>query len=137
MARQTIGSSRLAQRTSSSKSNANFSELYDRSSEPVTVTAAAAAGSFNVPAGYAIQYVFIQNTTANAITGGLKFGTTAGGTDVVAAQAVGANAILSVLSADITKRIFSRTAPQTVYFTAVTAWNSASVDIKILLKKVW
>ena len=137
MARQVIGASRLAQRTSAAKNNANFIELYDRSAEPVTIVAATAAGTFVVPAGYAIQYVYINNTTANAITGGLKFGTAAGGTQVVAAQAVGANALLVILSADIVSRIFSRTVPQTVYFDAVTAWNAASVDIKILLRKVW
>ena len=137
MARQTIGATRQAQRTAASKMNANFSELYDNASQPVLITAATAAGTFTVPAGYALQYIYINNTTANAITGGLKFGTTAGGTQVLAAEAVPANALFAVPSADITNRIYSRTVDQIIYFDAVTAWNSASVDMKILLKKAF
>lgn len=135
MARQTIGTTRLAQRTSGSQINANFSELYDLNTT-VAVTAAANV-TVSVPAGFAIEAIYFNNTTANAVTGGVKIGTTSGATDVVAAQAVGANALGAVLGADILKRIFSTTVAQTLYIQPVTGWNSASVNIVVALRKVY
>jgi len=86
-----------------------------------------------VPKGYQIQSIYFKNNTANAVTGGIKIGTTAGGTDVVAAGTVGANAEgLFTLASDF----FSSSADQTLYVDAVTAWNSASIDIIIKMKKV-
>jgi len=86
-----------------------------------------------VPKGYQIQSIYFKNTTANAVTGGIKIGTTAGGTDVVSAGTVGANAEgLFTLASDF----FSSSADQTLYVDAVTAWNSASIDIIIKMKKV-
>jgi hypothetical protein len=76
-----------------------------------------------------IKSITIVNTTANAVTGGIKIGTTNGGTEVVAAQAVGANEILTISDASILKRIFSTSADTTLYIQAVTAWNSASLNI--------
>jgi hypothetical protein len=137
MARQIIGPTRIAQRTAASKMNANFAEVYDNASAPVVITAAVAAGNFVVPAGYVIEHMYLSNTAGTAVTGGLKFGTTAGAADVIAAEAVGANALIVVPTTDLLKRIFSRTVPQTIYFDAVTAWNSASVDMKIFLKKAF
>lgn len=136
MAQQTIGMTRVAQRTAASKLNANFNELYDR---VVSTTNAAitAAGSFVVPAGYAITQLYIVNNNANAVTGGLKFGTAAGGTQVVTAQAVAANAIVAVADSAVTLRLFSKTVAQTVYFDAVTAWNGANVDIVAIMRKVF
>ncbi len=136
MARQAIGTSRLAQRTSAAIANANFTELFDRQ-VLISTTASAAAGSFVVPAGYVIEGIAFVNNTANAVTGGLKFGKTAGATDVVAAQAVGASAVGVVPEASILLRLFSKTAPQTIYFDAVTAWNSATVDLRVVLRKLW
>ena len=95
-----------------------------------------ANGTYNVPAGYRIDSLVIQNKTANAITGGLKIGTTAGATDVVAAQAVGANAFLEIADAAILKRVFSLTAVQILYLQAVTAWNNANIDVYVRLSKL-
>lgn len=135
MAMQTIGASRHDQRTAGAKTNANFKELYDRQ---VNVAFTATANTtFSVPAGYQIEHVAFQNTTANAVTGGVKIGTTAGGTEVVAAQAVGANALDNVKGADVVKRIFSTSAATTLYVQAVTAWNNASVNFSITLRKMF
>jgi quinolinate synthase len=79
----------------------------------------------------------VFNTTANAITDGLKFGTSAGGTDVVSARSVTANAFTFVPDANLAKRVFSTTVDQTIYFDAVTAWNSANVNIAVHLAKVF
>lgn len=90
---------------------------------------ATSSGSFVLPANTRIDAISMIGTNANAVTGGIKIGTTAGGTDIVAAQAVGGNSIVSVADADILKRIFSTSATQTIYFDAVTAWNSANVNL--------
>lgn len=135
MAQQTIGSTRLAQRTSGAAANANFGELYGYNTL-ISNAGKTAAGSFVVPAGYTIASIAVFNNTANAVTGGLKFGKTAGAADVVAAQAVGANAAVVVADSALLLRVFSKTVDQTVYFDAVTAWNSANVDINVFLRKM-
>jgi hypothetical protein len=132
---QTIGTSRLAQRTSGAVANANFSELYARQIN-ITLPALAAAGTFVVPAGYILEHIAYANNTANAVTGGLKFGKTLAAADVVAAQAVGANAIGTVTGANVLLRFFSKTVDQTIYIDTVTAWNSATVDIFVVLRKL-
>lgn len=75
------------------------------------------------------------NTTANAVTGGVKIGTTYGGTDVVAAQAVGANAVADVLPTDLLKKVF--TADQILYIQPVTAWNNANLKVRVVLTKLF
>ena len=61
----------------------------------------------SIPAGYFIENILIENTTVNAIVGGLKIGTTNGGVDVVAALAVGANALTNIPDATLLKSVFS------------------------------
>jgi hypothetical protein len=100
----------------------------------VRLSAVAADATFNVPAGYAIEAITIRNTTGNAVTGGIKIGTTAGGTDVVAAQAVAANSLVTVADAAILKRYFSATLETTLYFEDVTAWNSASLEVAVAMR---
>lgn len=143
MSQKLIGKTRLQQETAGSIINADFTELYgdvtalENDLVLITLDNETAAGSFVVPKGYRIQCIAIQNTTANAVTGGLKFGTTAGATDVVAAQAVGANALVLVPAASLLASIFSTTANQTVYYDAVTAWNGASVKIRVALQQLF
>ena len=102
---------------------------------PLNILAVAANTTVVIPAGYSILQIIVENTTANAITGGLKIGTTTGGTQVVVALAVAANSIQAILDATILKRVFSRTANQTLYVQAVTAWNSANLNIHFVLRK--
>jgi hypothetical protein len=96
----------------------------------------AANTTFNVQAGWAIENVYFSNGNANAVTGGIKLGTTSGATDVIAAQAIAGNAIGHVAAVDLLKRYFSRSTLQTVFVQAVTAWNSALVDLTITMRKV-
>lgn len=112
------------------------SVLRTRTEFKTKLLAKTAAFTFSVPAGYYIKDIFVQNTTANAVTGGLKIGTTLGGVDVVAALAVGANALTYVLDAAILLRIFSLTAATTLYFDAVTLFNSASLNVTMVLGKL-
>ncbi len=88
-----------------------------------------ASGSFTLPANTRIDSIDIIGTNGNAVTGGIKIGTTAGGTDIVAAQAVSGNSINSIADSSILKRIFSTSATQTIYYDAVTSFNSANLNL--------
>lgn len=79
----------------------------------------------------------IQELAGNAVTGGLKFGTTLGGTDVVTAQAVAGSSLAMIADSALSKKIFSRTAEQIIYVDAVTGWNSAKVDVFFDIVKLW
>jgi hypothetical protein len=85
-----------------------------------------------IPAGAYIQQIIWSNTTANAVTGGMSVGTTANGTDVVAAQALGANALTFTTDALLLKRVFSLTAATTLHFAPVTSSNSAALNITVV-----
>lgn len=93
-------------------------------------------GTIVIPAGYQIVGVTIVNTTANAVTGGIKIGTTNGGTEVAVAIATGANAILGIPDATMLLKTFSTSSDTTLYIQAVVAWNSASVDLSIIICKI-
>lgn len=90
-----------------------------------------------VPKGYAIEMIYIKNTTANAITGGIKLGTTSGGTDVLNALAV-AGSFNNVVenSSVVLKKFFSDTANTTLYLQAVSSWNNASLNFALILRRV-
>ncbi len=95
------------------------------------LSAVVANTTATIPAGCRILGITIQNTTANAVTGGVNIGTTALGNDVLSAQAVGGNALLTVADASILKHIFSQSASQQLFISAGAAWNSASLTIAI------
>ena len=98
------------------------------------VTGSGASGtasfSFALPAKSVVLGIVFNNTTANAVTGGIAVGTAANGTQVLTAQAVGANAFTYVPAASLT--ISSFAAATTLYFSAVTSWNNASVNFNIV-----
>lgn len=96
----------------------------------------AANAALVLPANALIDYIIVNNTTANAITGGLKFGTSAGATDITVAVAVAGNALIFITDALLLKRIFSTSATQQIFFDTVTLWNSASVDVTIIYKQL-
>jgi hypothetical protein len=89
------------------------------------------ARQFSLPPGARLAGISYRNNTANAVTGGLKIGSTAGGTDVVAAHAVAGSAVGHIPEASLLKRFFSFTSRQILYLDAVTAWNSASLDVLV------
>jgi hypothetical protein len=94
--------------------------------------ALAANDTLVAPPGFVLQQVVIENTTVNAVTGGIRIGTTNGGTDVVVALAVGANALTFITDAALLKRLFSTSADQTLYVQAVVAWNSAALNVWLI-----
>jgi hypothetical protein len=91
-------------------------------SRRVTLTA---NGQMTIPAGVLLRRIYFRNRTANAVTGGIRIGTSAAGTQVVTAQAVAANFIGSILSTIENYQV----AAHTLFIEAVTAWNNAQVDV--------
>lgn len=86
-----------------------------------------------VQPGYRIESILIEETAGMAVTGGVDIGTTASGSEVVNAETVNANA---VVLASLSSTFFSASAPLTLYISAATAWNSASINITIVIEKV-
>ncbi len=94
-----------------------------------------ADGYIDIPAYYAVKSIYIDNTTANAVTGGIDGGTTAGGEEVFAAETVGANATVSLDPNEILDDLYAVTAGK-LYIYAHTAWNSASVNVVVVCEVV-
>lgn len=91
----------------------------------VLKNALAANGTITQPAGSILRRMYIRNNTANAVTGGIRVGTTAAGVDIHATMAVAASAM--VVGTPLIPA-YSATA-RSLYVEAVTGWNSASVDV--------
>lgn len=104
--------------------------------QKITLLAQTAANNFFLPANCVLREIIAFNTTANAVTGGLKFGTSSGGTDIVTALTVGASSTAFTTDANLSKRYFSPTSTQQIYFDAVVAWNSANVNITIIYENL-
>lgn len=87
-----------------------------------------AAFTVSIPAGASVRDIHIKNNTANAVTGGIKVGTTLAGTDVLAAGAVAASALVSYVPLIGGA---NPSAVRTIYVDAVTGWNSATIDFAV------
>lgn len=98
----------------------------------------AATSAYAVPGGHGITQIFFREKNNIAVTGGIKIGTSAGGTQIVAAAAVGASAFGSVPNASIAQSWFSANPAtrQVLFIDAVTAWAGARVDLFIRLAKL-
>ena len=88
-----------------------------------------------VPANMYIVGIVVEGTNANAVTGGIKIGTTTGGTDVVTASPVPGNTLTHVSDSLITKRVFSRTVDTTLYIQAVTLFAGANINVCVMLRE--
>ncbi len=94
----------------------------------IVLSGVISATSAALPANSYISQIFVKNNSANAVTGGLKFGTASGGVDIVAALPVAA----SVYTVPASLLLSRFPAAQTIFIDAVAAWNSANVDITIV-----
>jgi hypothetical protein len=83
----------------------------------------------NIPAGYYIREILVDNTTANAVTGGIDIGKTSGAADIVSALTCGASCLTFTADSALLLRVFSKTVPQTTFITGHTAGNSANLNI--------
>lgn len=101
--------------------------------QTVSLSGQTSNGTLSIPAGYQIISVVIRNTTGNAITGGLRIGTTGGAVDVVVALAVAGSALQAVADATLLKRVFSASVAQILFLEAVTLWNGASLNTTVTI----
>lgn len=109
-----------------------LSNLGGLSGGKLTATNQTSNFTMTLPANAFIIGIFIKETAGNAITGGLRIGTTNTGTDVVIALSVGANSIQMVPNATLLKQVFSTSATQQLFLQAVTLFNSASITVEII-----
>lgn len=86
----------------------------------------------SIPPQAFIQDIVYSNSIAAAVTGGISIGTTANGTDVVAAQACASSCLTFTTDALLLKRPFSLTAATPLHAAAVTAWNGANVTMTVI-----
>lgn len=108
----------------------------DTSASIITALTVTGNATVSIPAGNIIQHLTIYNSTANAVTGGVRIGTTDGGVDVVVAVAVGANALFCVLDATLLKRVFSLSGATTLYLQPVVSINSSSLNFYFSCRKI-
>lgn len=94
------------------------------------VTAQAQIGT--LPASAVIRHIIAQETSGHAVTGGLKWGSTAGGTDIVSGMNVASSGYTVATDASIAKRIFGSSTAAALWVDAVTAWNSANVTVTVI-----
>lgn len=83
-----------------------------------------------LPIGAYIDSITIQETSGATVTGGVNIGTTSAGTDVDQSIAT-ASTITTQPDTSIKKRAFSSTAPQSIFVSAGSLWNSAAVNVTI------
>ena len=86
-----------------------------------------------LPAKAYIQQIIFSNSVAAAVTGGISIGSTANGTNIVAAQAVGSSTDVAVAQAAILLPVPSTSAAATaLHMAAVTAWASTNVTVTVI-----
>jgi hypothetical protein len=91
-----------------------------------------ANGSLVFPAGIMLRRIYFKEKNGAAVTGGIRVGTSAAGTQVVTAQTIAANAIVSVIPTIENYQA----AAQTLYIEAVTSWNGAAVDVCVQYEEI-
>lgn len=97
----------------------------------ITNTSSPSPAQVTLPANSYITGIIIENTTATSVTGGVKVGTTSGGTQVVANFQCLASCLTSVTDALILRRVFSTTTPQTLFIDGVTALSGAILNVTV------
>lgn len=86
---------------------------------------------------YLVKGLYIENSTANAVTGGLNVGTSDDGAEIFATLTVGASGMYWYLPADAVAVAFELTEDDELFFHAETAWNSASLIVKLVLQRLY
>lgn len=103
---------------------------FERGVTPVSRTILLKGVGANVevklPGGADVKEFKFFNTTANAVTGGIRVGSAAAGTQYLVAQAVAANGLHRAPA--VVQSPIVQTA-KSLFIEAVTAWNGALVDI--------
>lgn len=115
-------------------SGASLSRLMDRGmyrwTTPITGDTTLTA---IVPAGFELDKIVFNNSTANAVS--VRLGTTAGGVDVFGLAALNTSATLGGFKTIACNQAFSLTAAQTLYLSS-TSWNSALLTATFYFRKI-
>jgi hypothetical protein len=90
-------------------------------------------GTFVIPAGEFITKIIIYETAGNDVLGGIRFGKSHGGGDVVGGILTEAGQFSLV---PLTIPPFSMTDNVTIYFDAVRDWNGGMVNIYIFTESI-
>ena len=91
-----------------------------------------------IPAGtYVIDHIAGTETAGNAITGGLDVGTASGGAQIGNNLAVSASTLYDYYGASLATTIVTVAACASVFLSAETNWNSASIRFNLMLCKVY
>ena len=85
---------------------------------------------FVLPVGAKLRAIYLQSTNVNAVTGGVNIGTAVSGAQVWSGQAVAGNAVVS--SAPLSNTWNGGAVQVSLYLSAVTAFNSASLNVEIV-----
>ena len=85
----------------------------------------------SIPANCVVYNVVYNNTTANAVTGGINLGNVGSATAVLSATAVGASATVSTAVAPTPTNSSGYVSGGALFAAAVTAWNSANITITL------
>lgn len=111
------------------QSNAGLSALIVSTGVLTSTTSVQIA---TLPASAYIREIIIDNTTANAVSGGLDIGKTSGAADIVSAKVCAANCLTTVADSAILLHVFSKTAQQAIWATGHTDGASANLNITII-----
>jgi hypothetical protein len=92
--------------------------------------------TFVLPAGTIIRDIIWQEVSNVTPTGGIRMGTTSGGSQVVAGFALAASSLVSTPEVSMLERVFPTTTsiltPTTLYVTPVTSWAGSAVDVTVI-----
>lgn len=83
-------------------------------------------GSISIPSGCYLREIIQEETAGNKVIGGIKYGSSDGGQDIVAAFNI------DPMEKDRIA-IDGYVQPSVIFFDAVEGWNGASVDIYIIV----
>jgi hypothetical protein len=98
------------------------------------ITASQTTATITLPAYGFIQYIVLEETAGNAVTGGVDIGDSGSATRFASAVALGANATVIVVDSALT-RLFSNSgvpAADGMLFVCHTSCNSASINVSVV-----
>lgn len=98
------------------------------------VTASQTTATITLPAYGFIQYIILEETAGNAVTGGVDIGDSGSATRFASAVALGANATVIVADSALTRLFSNSGVPSAdgMLFVCHTSCNSASINISVI-----
>lgn len=91
-----------------------------------------AASTVVLPPSTFIQQIIVEEDSGGTMTGGIRIGTQANGTEVMLATAVAANSLATVEDTSMGTRAFSRTLPQTLHISSSGSFGYGQVNVTVV-----